>query len=156
MKKVLSLFKDRTLKLTEDKSGNMRARFKDTKVFVFPNTGPGDVKNDGVGNMLKFVRLQTVDHEALCISKKVRSGGGRALTHSFVWLSDEALYALYSLLHNYFTDTVKVEYQVPMKEIIESWPKGLSDKELADKLNEMELPFNIWQESFDYYKTLNP
>ena len=82
-------------------------KFKNTRIAIFPNYILNKNKPDTIGTMIEMTKLQEMDAEALCISKKVKTIKGRALTRSFVWLSDEALYAIYLMLHDYFNEKVK-------------------------------------------------
>ena len=149
------------LKMGFDPKHNISARFKNTRIVIFPGFAPNDKEPDIKGNMIQFCRLQTDDQEALCLSRKRRVFKGRALTNSFVWLTDEALYALYLMLGHYFKDKAK-RMSAPtwtdfeeLKGFIATWPSNLTDVELANLLNEQNLPMEFWQQGFDYYKTLN-
>ena len=139
-------------------------KFKNTRIKVFPEH---QFKEDGEkGNLIQFLRLQDKDLPALCTSTIARTINGRAYTVSTLWLSDEGIVALHRLLG----ESIKQRIQPPTSpdefstsqeflsyvlEKVEDFPKGLSDQEIADRLNDMDLPMEVWQSAFDHYKELN-
>jgi hypothetical protein len=141
------------------------ARWQNTRIKLFPDH---QFKEDGEkGNLIEFYRLQDVDLPAFCVSNKVRTVKGRAYTISSVWLTDEAAVALHRILSESIKErTFPKENEWPEDELsqenlgyilesVDKFPKGLSDEEVADKLNEMDLPMQFWTAAFDHYKGLN-
>ncbi len=152
-----------TLKLI--KSLNARtARWKNTRIRLFPEH---QFRTEGAkGNLIEFFRLQDTDSPALCVSNKVRTINGRAYTVSHLWLTDEAAIALHRILGESIKDRISedktredglspTEFLEYVLEKVDEFPKGLSDREVAEKLNDMDLPVKVWQISFDHYKENN-
>ena len=152
-----------TLKISRSPNA-WTGRWKNTRIRIFPDH---QFKKEGEkGNLIELFRLQDVDLPALCVSKKVRTIKGRAYTISRVWLSDEAIVALHLLLRECIKQRAlpkeksednlsPQEFLIYVLEKVDDFPKGLPDQEVADLLNNMDLPMEVWQSAFDHYKGLN-
>lgn len=160
MKKVIHKLMNGGLRVIQYKNA-LVGKFKNTKIKVFPDH---QFKGDGEkGNLIQFFRLQDGDMPALCTNTIARIIKGRAYTVSTVWLSDEAIVTLHRLLgesikQRTLPTTIPDEFSTTQEfleyvlEKVEDFPKGLPDQEVADKLNDMDLPMEVWQTAFDFYK----
>ena len=77
-------------------NNSIAARFKDTKISIFPNKLKDDV------TLIEMNRLQEKEGKSLCFNKEVRVFKERTLTRSFLGLTPNGLYGLHMILKKLF------------------------------------------------------
>jgi hypothetical protein len=91
---------DNQLKMNIHPEGVLGARFKDTRIMMFPNWKMPN--SEEICNIIEFHRLQKEDKPALCINKKARVFKKKALTISIVGLTEEGMAALHLVLSRHY------------------------------------------------------